>query len=48
MSFVFDPMQVKQAQKIEPKLHDFELLSEEELQEIIEKKEKKENAEHQS
>ncbi len=48
MSFVFDPMQVKQAQKIEPKLHDFELLSEEELQEIIEKKEKKENEEHQS
>lgn len=38
----------KQAQKIEPELHDFELLSEEELEELIELKEKKENEESQS
>ena len=48
MSFAFDKNAVKQAQKIEPELHDFELLSEEELEELIELKEKKENEESQS
>ena len=42
MSFVFDPLIVKQAQKIDAEKLDFELLSEEELEERIEKKEKKE------
>ena len=48
MSFVFDPMEVEKAQKFEPQLHDFELLSEEELQEKFDKKEKKEHEKHQS
>ena len=39
---------VKQAQEIKPELHDFELLSEEELQEIFDKKEKEEHEKHQS
>lgn len=43
MSFVFDPLIVKQAQKIDAEKLDFELLSEEELEERIEKKEKKEH-----
>ena len=48
MSFVFDKNVVKQAQEIKPELHDFELLSEEELQEIFDKKEKEEHEKHQS
>ena len=48
MSFVFDPIEVEKAQKFEPQLHDFELLSEEELQEKFDKKEKKEHEKHQS
>ena len=48
MSFVFDKNVVKQAQEIKPELHDFELLSEEELQEKFDKKEKKEHEKHQS
>lgn len=48
MSFVFDPMEVEKAQKFEPQLHDFELLSEEELQEKFDKKEKEEHEKHHS
>ena len=48
MPFVFDKNVVKQAQEIKPELHDFELLSEEELQEIFDKKEKEEHEKHQS
>ena len=48
MSFVFDKNVVKQAQEIKPELHDFELLSEEELQEKFDKKEKEEHEKHQS
>ena len=47
MSFVFDKNVVKQAQEIKPELHDFELLSEEELQEKFDKKEKEEHEKHQ-
>lgn len=48
MSFVFDKNVVKHAQEIKPELHDFELLSEEELQELFDKKEKEEHEKHQS
>ena len=48
MSFVFDKNAVKQAREIKPELHDFELLSEEELQEKFDKKEKENNEKHQS
>ena len=48
MSFVFDPMEVEKAQKFEPQLHEFELYSEEELQEKFEKKEKEKHEKHQS
>ena len=41
MSFEFDPLIVKQAQKIDAEKHDFVLLSEEELEELIDEKEKK-------
>lgn len=43
MSFEFDPLIVKQAQKIDAEKHDFVLLSEEELEELIDEKEKKEH-----
>ena len=43
MSFEFDPKIVKQAKEIEAEKHDFILLSEEELEELIEEKEKREN-----
>ena len=43
MSFEFDPLIVKQAQKIDAEKHDFVLLSEEELEELIVEKEKKEH-----
>ena len=43
MSFEFDPLIVKQAQKIDAEKHDFVLLSEEELEELINEKEKKEH-----
>ena len=41
MTFEFDPLIVKQAQKIDAEKHDFVLLSEEELEELIDEKEKK-------
>ena len=41
MSFEFDPLIVKQVQKIDAEKHDFVLLSEEELEELIDEKEKK-------
>ena len=43
MSFEFDPLIVKQALKIDAEKHDFVLLSEEELEELIDEKEKKEH-----
>ncbi len=43
MSFEFDPLIVKQAQKMDAEKHDFVLLSEEELEELIDEKEKKEH-----
>lgn len=43
MTFEFDPLIVKQAQKINAEKHDFVLLSEEELEELIDEKEKKEH-----
>ena len=43
MTFEFDPLIVKQAQKIDAEKHDFILLSEEELEELIDEKEKKEH-----
>ena len=43
MTFEFDPLIVKQAQKIDAEKHDFVLLSEEELEELIDEKEKKEH-----
>lgn len=43
MSFEFDPLIVKQAQKIDAEKHDFVLLTEEELEELIDEKEKKEH-----
>ena len=46
MSFEFDPIIVKQAKEIEAEKHDFVLLSEEELEELISEKEKKENEKH--
>ena len=46
MSFEFDPIIVKQAREIEAEKHDFVLLSEEELEELISEKEKKENEKH--
>jgi type IV secretion system protein VirD4 len=43
MSFEFDPLIVKQAHKTDAEKHDFVLLSEEELEELIDEKEKKEH-----
>lgn len=43
MSFEFDSLIVKQAQKIDAEKHDFVLLSEKEFEELIDEKEKKEH-----
>ena len=45
MEFSFDPKLIKEAEKIGADNHDFILLSEEELEELINEKEKRENEE---
>ena len=45
MEFSFDPKLIKEAEKIGADNHDFILLSEEELEELLNEKEKRENEE---